>query len=81
MENLSIVSHQFILDSKVGDYYMVGDNKISIIRKTKGMVHFSNGEIVGIRKLGFGRFYLHGKNINQILKDIEDHSSLANNLW
>lgn len=73
MENLWIKSHQFILDSKVGDYYIIGDNKISIVRRTKSTIYFSNGDIVGIRKLGFGRFYLHGKKINQILDNIEEY--------
>ncbi len=74
MENLWIKSHEFILDSKIGDFYMVGDNKVSVVRRSPKRIYFSNGELVTIKKSKDGNFnYLSGRNVDQILRDIEGY--------
>jgi len=73
MENLWNKSHQFILDSIVGDFYLSGGQKISVIKRTPKRIHFSNGGIVTLKNSKYGFYYLDGKNINQILRDIEGY--------
>ena len=73
MENLWTKAHKFILDSKVGDFYLSGGDKVSVIKRTPKKIHFSNGNIVTITKSKFGFFYLTGKKIDTILRDIEGH--------
>jgi len=73
MENLWTKVHQFILDSKEGDFYMEGDKKVSVVRRSPKRIYFSNGELVTIKKSEFGFYYLSGKNVNQILRDIEGY--------
>ena len=72
MENLWTKAHQFILDSQIGDYYMLGDKKILVVRRSPKRIYFSNGELVTIKKIG-DSFYLSGRNINQVLRDIEGY--------
>jgi hypothetical protein len=72
MENLWTKSHQFILDCKEGDFYMEGEKKISVVRRSPKRIYFSNGELVTIKESGDGGFfYLGGRNVNQVLRDIE----------
>jgi hypothetical protein len=73
MENLWTKAHQFILNSKVGDYYSIGGEVVSVIRRTPKRIYFSNGNIVTISKSSHGFFYLTGKYVNQILRDIEGY--------
>jgi len=74
MENLWTKAHQFILDSKIGDFYMQGDMKVSVVRRSPKRIYFSNGELVTVKKSKDGDFYyLSGRNVNQILRDIEGY--------
>lgn len=73
MENLWIKSHETILDMKVGDFYLSGGRKVSVIKRTPMRIHFSNGDIVTIKKSKFGFYHLVGKNVNQILRDMEGY--------
>ena len=71
----------FVYNSKVGDYYMIGDEKIEVVKRTPKRIHFSNGNIVSIKTLSNGIDYLtsrtiksHNKRypiVNQIIRDIE----------
>lgn len=74
MENLWNKSHKFVITCKVGDYYQVGSEKISVVRRTPKRIYFSNGNVITIQKSKSGLFhYLGGKNVNQILRDIEGY--------
>jgi ATP-dependent protease HslVU (ClpYQ) ATPase subunit len=82
MENLWMKAHQFILDSKVGDYYLTGQGKISVVRRSPKRIYFSNGELISIKESKYDFLYFVGKNVDNILRDIEGyfiykiHSSL-----
>lgn len=73
MENLWTKAHKFILDSKVGDFYMEGDKKVSVVRRSPKRIYFSNGELVTIRKSECGFYHLVGRRVDQILRDIEGY--------
>ena len=74
MENLWHKAHQFIIDSKVGDFYLKGDEKVSVIKRSAKRIHFSDGRVVTITKSKtYGFEYFVGKNVNQILRDIEGY--------
>jgi hypothetical protein len=73
MENLWTKAHQFILDCNITDYYMEGDKKVSVVRRSPKRIYFSNGELITIKKSQYGFFYLGGRNIDQILRDIEGY--------
>jgi len=74
MENLWTKAHQFILDSKEGDFYMIGDKKVSVVRRSPKRIYFSNGELVTVKESKDKKFfYLHGRNVNQVLRDIEGY--------
>jgi hypothetical protein len=74
MENLWTKAHQFILDSKEGDFYMEGDKKVSVVRRSPKRIYFSNGELITIKKSQSGDFFhLSGRNVNQVLRDIEGY--------
>jgi len=72
MENLWIKSHKFITDSKVGDFYFSGGRKNTVTKRTPKRIHFSDGSIITISKAG-DFLHLKGKNVNQILRDIEGY--------
>ena len=72
MENLWTKAHQFILDSKVGDFYSSGGEVVSVIRRTPKRIYFSNGKVVTISKYD-NFFHLTGKSVMQILRDIEGY--------
>jgi hypothetical protein len=73
MENLWLKTHHIILDMKVGDFYNAGDNQITVTRRTPKQIYFSNGDIVTIKQSTYGFHHLVGKNITQILRDIEGY--------
>lgn len=73
MENLWMKSHHLILDMKVGDFYVSGGGQVSVTRRTPKRIHFSNGNIVTIKESRYGFVHLTGKNVNQILRDIEGY--------
>lgn len=73
MKDLWLSAHEFIISSKVGDYYEVGNNKIVITKRTSNRIYFSNGNIVTIKSSQYGFKYLVGKNVMNILRDIEGY--------
>lgn len=74
MENLWIKSHNFILNSQVGDFYETGENKILVVKRTPRKIYFNDGNIITVRKSKSDNFfYLGGKKTNQILRDIEGY--------
>lgn len=73
MENLWHKAHQFILDSKVGDFYESGGNIIYITKRTPKRIHLSNGVTITISKSKFGFFFFKNDKVNQILRDIEGY--------
>lgn len=73
MENLWNKAHQFILDSEIGDFYMEGDKKVSVVRRSPKRIYFSNGELVTIKKSQYGFYHLVGRKVDQILRDIEGY--------
>jgi hypothetical protein len=58
MEDLWLKAHKFILDGKVGDFYLVGEEKIEIVKTTKSKIYFSNNKIVTIRKNNLWLLYV-----------------------
>lgn len=86
MKNLWNESHKFILNAKVGDFYLTGDKKIYVTKRTPNRIYFSNKNLVTIKKTS-NFYYLSGKNVNQILRDIEGfflysiHNPYINNLF
>lgn len=73
MENLWLKAHQFILDCNIGDFYMVGDQKVSVVRRSPKRIYFSNGELITIKKSEGGFYHLGGRRVDQILRDIEGY--------
>lgn len=73
MENLWIKAHKFIFHSKVGDFYMIGDDKISVTKRTPKKIYFSDGNTVTITKSKFGFLHLTGKKIDNTLRNIEGY--------
>ncbi len=69
-QDLWIEAHKFIFNISVGDSY--GVEKIYCTKRTKNRIYFSNGSTITIKKIG-NSFYLFGKNVNQILRDIEGY--------
>lgn len=73
----------FLYNANAGDYYMVGETKISVIKRTPKQIHLSNGIIVYIKKINNNVLYLHSKGlkrknrtypiVNQIIRDIEGY--------
>jgi hypothetical protein len=74
MENLWLKVHHIILNMKVGEFYLTGGHKVSVIKRTPMRIHFSNGDIVTIKKSHYGFYHLVGKRVNQILRDMEGYS-------
>lgn len=74
MENLWKSAHMFIFNSKVGDFYYSGQDKIVVIKRTPRRIHFSNGKIITIQKSKSKEFlFFNGKYVNQILRDVEGY--------
>lgn len=81
--DLNLQANLFLYNSKVGDYYLSGGNKISVTKRTEKRIYFSNGIIVSIKKLPDGTSYLDSKSVvshnksypivNQIIRDIEGY--------
>jgi hypothetical protein len=70
MENLWLKSHHIILNMKVGDFFITGGRNMCVIKRTEKRIFFSNGDCITIRKCD-NFYYLSGKNVSQILRDIE----------
>jgi len=73
MENLWNKAHQFILNSKEGDFYMLGDKKVSVVRRSPKRIYFSNGKLITIKKSKYDFLYFTGKNLDNVLRDIEGY--------
>lgn len=79
MNELWIEAQRYIFDLEVGNGY----NDVTLVKRTKKRLHFSNGYIVHIKKLR-NLFYLdaRGNTINQIVRDVEGYlvyKTLTNN--
>ena len=81
--DINVEANRFIYGSKVGDFYMVGQDKIEVVKRTPNRIHFSNGVVVSIRTLSNGMNYLssrsvvsHNKSypiVDQMIRDIEGY--------
>jgi len=81
--DINVEANRFIYGSKVGDFYMVGQDKIDVVKRTPKRIHFSNGVVVSIRTLSNGMNYLssrsvvsHNKSypiVDQMIRDIEGY--------
>ena len=65
-------AHKFLLNLKIGEGFGPDDNKITLIKKTKKTLSLSDKKIIHIKKVD-NFFYLDGKHINQILRNIEGY--------
>jgi hypothetical protein len=72
--DINLEANKFLFEIKVGQGY----NNVTVTKRTKKRIHFSNGTIVHIKKLKNGLLYLDSKLnnkkypiINQVLRDIE----------
>ena len=61
-------SEMFLLSLNVGEGY----NDVIVTKRTNKRIYLSNQKIVHIKN-GGTFFYLDGKNINQVLRDIEGY--------
>lgn len=80
MENLWNKAHHFILNAKEGDYYLQGDKKISVVRRSPKRIYFSNGELITIKKSKYDFYFLSGRNLDNVLRDIEGYFIYLNHL-
>jgi hypothetical protein len=81
--DINVEANRFMYGAKVGDFYMVGQEKIEVVKRTPKRIHFSNGNIVSIKTLSNGIMYLssrsvvsHNKSypiVDQMIRDIEGH--------
>lgn len=81
MTYLNDQANLFLYNSKVGDYYLSGNNRVTVIKRTNKRIYLSNGVIISIKKFNNGIIYLDSKSvvrnnksypiIHQILRDIE----------
>lgn len=72
MESLWLKSHHIILDMKVGDFFLSGGRNIMCIKRTPKRIYLSSGDCITISKSD-NFHYLSGKNISQILRDVEGY--------
>jgi hypothetical protein len=83
MIDLNLEANRFLYDAKLGDYYISGEGKVEVIKRTKKRIHLSNGIVISIGTLSNGVEYLTSKSIvrrhksypivNQIIRDIEGY--------
>ena len=83
MVDLNIQANNFLYDSKPGDFYLSGGEKVEVVKRTKKKIHLSNNVIVNIKTLPNGLLYLDSKSVvrnnkpypvvNQIIRDIEGY--------
>jgi hypothetical protein len=72
MHSLWIKSHHVILDMKIGDMYVSGGRTIMCVKRTPHRIYLSSGDCITIKK-SETFYHLSGKNISQILRDIEGY--------
>ena len=83
MVDLNIQANNFLYDSKPGDFYLSGGEKVEVVKRTKKKIHLSNNVIVNIKTLPNGLLYLDSKSVvrhnkpypvvNKIIRDIEGY--------
>lgn len=61
-------SEKFLLSLNIGEGY----NDIVVTKRTMTRIYLSDGKIIHIKNSGKFK-YLDGKNINQVLRDIEGY--------
>ena len=81
--DLNLQANLFIYNAKVGDFYISGENKVEVTKRTEKRIHFSNGVIITIKTLPNGMIYLTSKSIvrnnksypvvGQMIRDIEGY--------
>ena len=81
--NLNLEANLFLYDGKVGDYYLTGEEKIEITKRTPKRIYFSNVAIVSIKTTPNGMKYLSSKSVvshnksypmvDQMIRDIEGY--------
>jgi hypothetical protein len=81
--NLNLEANLFLYNGKIGDYYLSGDQKVEITKRTKKRIYLSSGVMVSIKKLNDNSIYLDSKSvkqknfsypiIHQVLRDIEGY--------
>ena len=81
--DLNVEANRFLYNSKVGDFYMVGENKIEVVKRTPKRIYLSNGLVISIKKLSNGFEYLTSKSVvshnksyplvDQVIRDIEGY--------
>jgi hypothetical protein len=81
--DLNLQANLFIYNTKVGDFYLSGGNKVEVTKRTEKRIHFSNGVIVSIKTLPNGMKYLSSKSVvrnnkqypvvGQMIRDIEGY--------
>ena len=81
--DLNLQANLFIYNAKVGDFYLSGENKVEVTKRTEKRIHFSNGVIVSITTLSNGMKYLTSKSVvrnnksypvvGQMIRDIEGY--------
>ncbi len=47
--DLNLQANLFIYNAKVGDFYISGENKVEVTKRTEKRIHFSNGVIITIK--------------------------------
>lgn len=81
--DLNKEANLFLYKASVGDFYMDGNTKVSVLKRTPKQIHLSNGIIVYIKKTNNDVLYLHSRGVkrnnrtyplvNQIIRDIEGY--------
>ena len=81
--NLNLESNLFLYNGKVGDYYLSGEEKIEITKRTPKRIYYANGVIVSIKTTPNGMKYLSSKSVvshnksypivDQMIRDIEGY--------
>lgn len=81
--SLNLQANLFLYNGKIGDYYLSGEGKVEITKRTPKRIYFSNGVIVSIKTLSNGVKYLSSKSVvrnnrsypivNQMIRDIEGY--------
>lgn len=70
MESLWLKSHHVILNMKVGDMFLSGGRNVMCIKRTPNRIYLSTGDLITIKRCD-NFYYLQGKKVEQILRDIE----------
>lgn len=81
--DLNLQANLFLYNGKVGDYYLSGEKKVEIIKRTNKRIYLSSGVIISIKKLTKNLIYLDSKSVirnnrsypivHQVLRDIEGY--------